>query len=95
MRNGYKDTLTIERINNNKGYSPENCKWIPFEEQAKNRRTTIWIDYKGEKLCLSDFCKKTNNSYTKMIQRFRAKKLKKEKPTDYRILLQVDTEVIK
>lgn len=37
---GYKNNLTIERINNDKGYSPNNCKWIPLKEQAKNRRST-------------------------------------------------------
>ena len=36
--NGYTDELTIERINNDLGYCPENCKWIPLAEQSKNRR---------------------------------------------------------
>ena len=34
------NNLTLERINNNKGYSPSNCKWATMSEQAKNRRAT-------------------------------------------------------
>ncbi len=36
--NGYRDGLTIERVNNNGNYEPGNCKWIPNADQAKNRR---------------------------------------------------------
>lgn len=36
----YRDGLTIERKNNNKGYSKGNCVWVPLEMQAKNRSTT-------------------------------------------------------
>jgi len=37
LANGYKKDLTIDRINNNKGYYPENCRWISLSENLKNK----------------------------------------------------------
>lgn len=48
VENGYKDGLTIERNNVDDGYSPDNCRWIPIEEQQRNKRTNRVIAYGGE-----------------------------------------------
>lgn len=36
--NGYQEDLTIDRIDGDKGYSPDNCRWTTMSEQLKNRR---------------------------------------------------------
>lgn len=57
--NGYNDTLTLERKDCNKGYSPENCCWIPKAEQAKNRDSFChYFCWKGVRYTLTDIAKK-------------------------------------
>lgn len=57
LSNGYKENLTIDRIDVNRGYSPENCRWATRTEQQNNRRDTRWIIYKGKKKSISDWCR--------------------------------------
>lgn len=54
---GYDDTLTIERKDVNGNYCPENCCWIPLEDQSKNKTTSHWVEYNGERHIVSDWAR--------------------------------------
>ena len=48
MKHGYNTTLTLDRINNDGNYEPDNCRWVDFSTQANNRRNNHFITYHGE-----------------------------------------------
>lgn len=50
----YSETMSIDRIDNNKGYCPENCKFIYYKDQPKNRRTNHTVEINGEKMTASE-----------------------------------------
>lgn len=68
-QNGYKKGLTIERKDNNKGYSPDNCTFINRLRQANNTRNNRIIEYNGEKMSMADFCRKYDLNYSNFSQR--------------------------
>lgn len=55
---GYSEDLSIDRIDVDKGYSPDNCRWVTMAEQASNRSNTPFVTYNGETHALSEWAKK-------------------------------------
>ena len=54
---------SIERINVDGNYEPENCKWIPLIEQHYNKQNTKFVEYNGNKVSLSKICKELRLPY--------------------------------
>lgn len=47
IANGFDPNLTLDRIDVNGNYCPENCRWITHAKQASNKRTNVFITYNG------------------------------------------------
>lgn len=62
LSNGYKEGLTIERIDVNGNYEPNNCTWITPAAQMRNTSRTVWVEYKNSKICMAEFSRMTGIS---------------------------------
>lgn len=49
---------TIERLDNDGPYSPENCRWATIKEQTRNKSTNVRLTYKGEHLCVAEWAER-------------------------------------
>lgn len=63
LSNGYEEGLTIDRIDVNGEYSPENCQWVSIVEQSNNRRNNKVVTFRGESLTIAQWSKKTGVKY--------------------------------
>lgn len=66
LANGFDPLLQLDRRDNNKGYSPDNCRWITRIENNLNRSNTLFVDYEGETIALATLSEKlgwTKNTY--------------------------------
>jgi len=60
MNNGYNDSLSIDRIDNNAGYSPNNCRWTIQKVQANNRRNSKRYPFNGKEMTVMEIGKINN-----------------------------------
>ena len=70
LKNGYSDSLSIDRINNNKGYSPKNCRWTTVKTQARNRRTNHFVNYNNKSYLITDLAQKLKCSRQTIARRY-------------------------
>ena len=68
--NGYREGLTLDRKDNDKGYSPENCTWETRKHQSNNKRNNVWITMNGETKTLAMWCEYYNVPYGRVEARY-------------------------
>lgn len=75
MENGYKENLTIDRIDVNGNYCPKNCRWVTQKEQNRNTRKNRLITFNGETHCIGEWAEITGiNKSTLCTRYYRDKK---------------------
>lgn len=69
MSHGYRDGLTIDRVNNNKGYEPGNCRWVSRKAQASNRTTNTRYTLDGKTQTLQRWSEETGVPVDRIVHR--------------------------
>lgn len=69
LSNGFSDGLEIDRIDVNKGYYPDNCRWVTHTENENNKRDNRIETYKGVTDTLANLCRRFNANYANICSR--------------------------
>lgn len=71
LSNGYSDNLTIDRIDVNGNYSPDNCRWATIKEQSLNRRSNIKVPFNGTEVTLKELSELVDIHYSVLVGRYK------------------------
>lgn len=68
-KNGYKEGLTIDRIDVNGNYEPDNCRWVDLFTQANNKRNNHFVTYNGKTQTIAQWAREYNINYSTLCTR--------------------------
>ena len=71
FQNGYQDDLSIDRIDNGKDYSPDNCRWVTMREQQNNRTNNHIVVINGFSRTLAEWCRVYKIKYSVVLGRLK------------------------
>lgn len=69
LSHGYRADLTLDRVNNNKGYEPGNCRWVSRRSQASNRGTNTYYTIDGRTMTLQRWSEETGVPTDRIVHR--------------------------
>lgn len=71
IKHEYQEGLSIDRIDVNGHYCPENVRWVTMAEQAKNKTNNVYLEFRGEQKIISEWAKETGIKYVTLHRRIK------------------------
>lgn len=69
LNNGYNDSLTLDRIDNDGNYCPQNCRWVGLNVQANNKGNNTRVEINGEMKTLAEISREYGINYSTIRSR--------------------------